>query len=71
MSSIKAKIAGKAAKSTAKHTARGTASKLKRDPMRSGTMLLIGCAAGLLIGWLIARPGMPIARPGTPAGADG
>jgi hypothetical protein len=50
MASIKTRLAGKAAKTTARHTARGTASKLRRDPLRSGTLLGIGCAAGFVAG---------------------
>lgn len=46
MPSLKKAIARKAAKSTAKHTAHGTASKLKRNPLRSVTLL----AAGALLG---------------------
>lgn len=61
MKAIKSKIARKAAKSTAKHTARGTASRLKREPIRSGTLLAIGGAVGLLVGWLLARPSRPSA----------
>jgi ElaB/YqjD/DUF883 family membrane-anchored ribosome-binding protein len=56
MKSIKSRIAGKAVKSTAKHTARGTGSKLKREPMRAGTLLAIGGVVGLLAGRLLARP---------------
>jgi hypothetical protein len=48
MKSIKSTLARKAAKSTAKHTAHGTASKLKREPLRTATLLAIGCAAGVL-----------------------
>jgi hypothetical protein len=55
MNPIKSTLARKAVKSTAKHTARGAGSKLKRDPMRSRTLLAIGGAVGLLTGWLIAR----------------
>jgi ElaB/YqjD/DUF883 family membrane-anchored ribosome-binding protein len=55
MRSIKPTLARKAVKSTAKHTARGAGSKLKRDPMRSGTLLGIGGAVGLLAGRLTAR----------------
>ena len=57
MSSLKTKLAGKAAKKTAKHGARGTVMKLRRDPVRSGTLLGIGCAVGIALGWLLARPG--------------
>jgi ElaB/YqjD/DUF883 family membrane-anchored ribosome-binding protein len=55
MRSIKPMLARKAVKSTAKHTAHGAGSKLKRDPMRSGTLLGIGGAVGLLAGRLTAR----------------
>jgi hypothetical protein len=53
--SIKQKFARKAVKSTAKHTAHGTASKLKRSPMRSTVLLGLGAAVGLLAGWFIGR----------------
>ena len=36
MKPIKTILARKAVKSTARHTAHGTASKLKRDPLRAG-----------------------------------
>ncbi len=41
---VKQKLARSAAKKTAKHTARGTASKLKRSPLRSTALLLLGAA---------------------------
>jgi ElaB/YqjD/DUF883 family membrane-anchored ribosome-binding protein len=53
--SIKQKIARKAVKKTAKHTAHGTASKLKRDPLRSTALLGLGAAVGILAGWLLGR----------------
>jgi hypothetical protein len=53
--SLKSRFVRKAAKSGAKHTAHGAASKLKRKPMRAGTLLLIGAAVGALAGWLVAR----------------
>ena len=37
-----AALARKAVKTTAKHSARGTASKLKRDPVRAVTLLGVG-----------------------------
>ncbi len=52
---IKRALARKAVKSTAKHTAHGTASKLKREPLRATTLLGLGCLLGGLAGWLIAR----------------
>jgi hypothetical protein len=55
MPAIKKALARKAVKSTAKHTAHGTASKLKRDPLRVTTLLGIGCLVGGLGGWALAR----------------
>jgi hypothetical protein len=52
MSNLKARFARKAVKSTAKHTAHGTTSKLRRDPLRSSTLLALGCAVGVAIGWI-------------------
>lgn len=51
MPSIKKALARKAAK----HTARGTASKLKRNPLRTATLLGIGGAIGALAGWKAGR----------------
>jgi hypothetical protein len=48
---IKARLARRAVKTTAKHTAHGAASKLKRDPARTSTLLALGCAVGVAIGW--------------------
>jgi hypothetical protein len=50
MSSIKKTLARKAVKSTAKHTAHGTASKLKREPLRVTTLLGIGGLVGAVAG---------------------
>jgi ElaB/YqjD/DUF883 family membrane-anchored ribosome-binding protein len=55
MSGIKNTIARKAVKATAKHTAHGTASKVKRDPVRAVTLLGIGGALGAVAGFLAAR----------------
>jgi hypothetical protein len=46
MPSLKKAIARKAVKSTAKHTAHGTASKLRRDPIRATTLIGLGCLLG-------------------------
>jgi hypothetical protein len=54
---MKSLLVRKAAKAGAKHTARGTASKLKRSPMRAGTLLAVGGALGALTGWTAARRG--------------
>jgi hypothetical protein len=53
--SIKKAVARKAVKSTAKHTAHGTASKLKREPLRATSLLALGSLVGGLAGWSIAR----------------
>ncbi|HET7418049.1 MAG TPA: hypothetical protein VFJ61_10535 [Solirubrobacterales bacterium] len=53
--SAKNTIARKAAKVAVKHTAHGTASKLKRDPMRAATLLGVGGALGAAAGWMAAR----------------
>jgi dienelactone hydrolase len=55
MPSIKKALAPKAVKSTAKHTAHGTASKLKREPVRATTLLGLGFLVGGLAAWLLAR----------------
>lgn len=55
MSVIKKTLARKAAKAAAKHTAHGTASKLKRDPVRAATLLGLGGVLGAAAGWTIAR----------------
>lgn len=55
MPSIKKAIARKAVRSTAKHTAYGTASKLKRTPVRAVTLLGLGAVAGIVAGWVLGR----------------
>jgi len=55
MSAIKMTLARKAAKAAAKHTAHGTASKLKRDPVRAATLLGLGSVVGAAAGWMAAR----------------
>lgn len=51
MSAIKNTIARKAVKATAKHTAHGTASKLRRNPIRAATLLGVGGIIGAMAGW--------------------
>ena len=53
--SAKNTLARKAAKVAAKHTAHGTASKLKRDRMRTATLLGLGGALGAAAGWMAGR----------------
>lgn len=55
MSAIKRTLTRKAAKSAAKHTAHGTVSKLKRNPLRTVTLLGLGGAVGAAAGWKAAR----------------
>ncbi len=52
---VKSRLARRAVKSTARHTARGTASKAKRSPLRSLTLLGVGGAIGATAGWLAGR----------------
>ena len=53
--SAKNTLARKAAKAAVKHTAHGTASKLKRDPVRTATLLGVGGALGAVAGWTAGR----------------
>jgi hypothetical protein len=55
MPRIKKKLARKAVKSTAKHTLHGTASKLKRDPLRAAALLAIGAILGACGARLLSR----------------
>lgn len=65
MSSIRSTLARKAVKATARHTAHGTASKIKRDPMRAATLLGLGGAVGAVAGWIAARAAVGDAPAGT------
>jgi hypothetical protein len=67
MSAIKNTLARKAVKATAKHTAHGTAAKLKRDPLRTATLLGLGGAVGAAAGWLAGRSSAGTASAGTGA----
>jgi hypothetical protein len=55
MAQIKKKLARKAVSSTARHTVHGTASKLKRDPIRAAALLGIGAIIGACGAWLLGR----------------
>ncbi|MDX6604524.1 MAG: hypothetical protein QOF23_1033 [Solirubrobacterales bacterium] len=55
MAQIKKKLARRAVRSTAKHTVHGTASKLKRDPIRAAALLGIGAIIGAFGAWLLGR----------------
>lgn len=45
----------KAARATARHSVRGVASKAKRKPVRSATLLGAGGAVGAVAGWFAGR----------------
>lgn len=53
--SIKSTLARKAVKTTARHTAHGTASKLKRNSIRTVTLFGLGGLIGALAGWMAGR----------------
>jgi hypothetical protein len=55
MSAMKKSLVKKTVKFAAKHTAHGTASKLKRDPMRTATLLGLGGVVGAAAGWMAGR----------------
>lgn len=57
--SAKNTLVRKVAKTAAKHTAHGTASKLKRNPMRAATLLGLGGALGAVAGWMAGRSFVP------------
>lgn len=55
--SIKKAVARKAVRTTVKHSAHGTASKLKREPVRAATLLGLGGLLGGVATWLATRAG--------------
>jgi len=55
MSAIKKSLTRKVAKAATKHTAHGAASKLRRDPVRTVTLLGLGSAVGAVAGWMVGR----------------
>lgn len=55
MAKMKKSLARKAVKATALHSARGTASKVKRSPLRAVTLLGVGGALGAAAGWMLGR----------------
>lgn len=54
---LKTMLARKAVKTTAKHTAHSTASKLKRDPLQTATLLGLGVLIGAAAVWLFGQLG--------------
>jgi hypothetical protein len=55
MSTLARTIGLKAAKATVRHSVRGTASKARRRPLRSVTLLSLGGVFGATAGWLAGR----------------
>jgi hypothetical protein len=55
MAALTRTIGKKAVKATARHSVRGTASKAKRQPLRSATLLSVGGAFGAMAGWVAGR----------------
>lgn len=54
---LKSTLARRAVKTTAKHTAHGTAAKLKREPLRTTTLLGLGALIGAAATWLLGNHG--------------
>ena len=57
MNTLGRTIGKKATKATLRHSARGFASKAKRQPLRSTTLLSAGGVIGLAAGWMAGRRG--------------
>jgi hypothetical protein len=55
MTKLGRKIGTTATKATVRHSAHGLASKARRKPLRSITLLSIGAAVGVSTGWFVAR----------------
>ena len=52
---MKSLLARKTVKAGAKHTAHGTVSKLRREPVRTATLLGAGALVGGFAGWAAGR----------------
>lgn len=52
-------VGRKAAKATVRHSARGLASKARRKPFRSISLLSAGMCVGLALGWIVGRKTAP------------
>jgi hypothetical protein len=48
-------IGKRAARATVKHSAHGVATKVKRRPVRSASLLSVGAVVGAATGWLAGR----------------
>jgi F0F1-type ATP synthase assembly protein I len=55
MPKLRRRLEKKAVKATAKHSIEGVASKARRKPMRTSTLLVVGIVVGGLIGWVVGQ----------------
>lgn len=55
MNSLGRRLGKKATKATLRHSVRGFASKAKRQPLRSTSLLTAGGVVGLTVGWVAGR----------------
>jgi hypothetical protein len=55
MSNLGRSIGKKATRATLRHSVRGVVSKVKRQPLRSATLLTTGGLAGCVAGWVAGR----------------
>ena len=55
MAKLSRTVGKKATKATVKHSARGLGSKVKRQPLRSASLLSLGGALGATVGWFAGR----------------
>ncbi len=60
---LKSTLAKKAVKTTAKHTAHGTASRIRRNPMRASSLIGLGVLIGAAAVWLLGKTGSPAGPP--------
>ena len=72
MSNAKGYVGRKAAKATVRHTVHGTASKVRRDPLRTSTLLGAGVLIGAVLALVLQRRSAPApdAAPAPPAAAQ-
>jgi hypothetical protein len=55
MAKLSHKVGKKATKATVRHSAHGLASKAKRRPLRSVSLLSAGGIVGAVVGWFAGR----------------
>ena len=55
MAKLGRNVGKKATKATVKHSVRGLASRAKRQPLRSVSLLSVGGVVGATVGWFAGR----------------